>query len=219
MSGRSYRDREEAGDRLAKDLAFLKGRRDVVVLAVPRGGVVVARPIAESLAAPLDLIIVKKVGAPGNPELAVGAVTQDGELIVDDEMVRTLRVSEDFLNKEAAIQTGEIAERMKRYRGDSPYPRIEGRTVVVVDDGVATGSTLRAAVRSVRRGKAAEIILAVPVGSRQAIAALSKIVERVICPSIPEPFFAIGEFYDSFDQVEDETVRGILTEASKRVGG
>lgn len=205
-----FEDREQAGKLLAEALGFLKGNKNVIVLAIPRGGVVVAKEVADYIGAPLDLIITRKLGAPGNPELAVGAVTQDGESIVDPEMVKALRVSDSYLKDEAAKQSDEIRRRLASYRGNRAYPRLEGKDVVIVDDGIATGSTVKAAIQSARRRKAALVILAVPVGPQDAITELSKIADRVVCLSTPEPFFAIGEFYQEFEQVDDETVTAIL---------
>jgi predicted phosphoribosyltransferase len=209
-----FRDRKEAGRLLAEALSFLKAKKeDVLVLAIPRGGVVVAKEVADALGAPLDLVITRKVGAPGNPELAIGAVTQEGEVITDPELVGMLGVSDDYVNEQAARQVDEIGRRMREYRGDRPYPSLAGKTVVVVDDGIATGSTTRAAIQSVKKRKAAEVILAVPVGPPDTVAKLSKIADRVVCLSTPEPFYAIGEFYNEFEQVGDDTVREILRAA------
>jgi len=199
---------------LAEALSFLKAKKeDVLVLAIPRGGVVVAKEVADALGAPLDIVITRKVGAPGNPELAIGAVTQEGEVITDPELVGMLGVSDDYVNEQAARQVDEIGRRMREYRGDRPYPSLAGKTVVVVDDGIATGSTTRAAIQSVKKRKAAVVILAVPVGPPDTVAKLSKIADRVVCLSTPEPFYAIGEFYNEFEQVGDDTVREILRAA------
>jgi len=195
---------------LANALAFLKGKKDVIVLAIPRGGVPVAKEVAAALGDPLDLVVTRKIGAPSDSELAVGAVTQDGEIIVDVEMMRALGVSTDYLKQESARQVEEISSRMKKYRGSRPYPRLEGKTVVIVDDGIATGSTIKAAVQSVRGRNAAKIIVAAPVGPPEEVAELSTIVDRIICLSMPEDFEAIGEFYEEFEQVDDDTVRKIL---------
>ncbi|MDG6926299.1 MAG: phosphoribosyltransferase [Nitrososphaerota archaeon] len=206
-----YRDREDAGARLAGALGFLKGRAGVLVLAIPRGGVPVARVVADSLASPLDIVITRKVGAPENPELAIGAVTQEGEPIIDRDMVRLLRVPQKYLDLEVKAQEGEVRRRMVAYRGERPFPSLRGKVVVIVDDGIATGATAKAAVASVRAGGAAEVIVAAPVGSREAVAELATVADRVVCPSTPEPFYAIGGFYDRFDQVDDETVRKALS--------
>lgn len=209
-----FKDRTEAGRMLAGSLAFLKGTKDLIVLAIPRGGVPVAEEVATALGAPLDLVVTRKIGAPSQPELAVGAVTQDGEVVVDDELVRALGVSADYLKRESARQVDEIASRMRKYRGGRPYPSLKGKTVVIVDDGIATGSTIKAAIQSVRGRNAARIIVAAPVGPPERVAELRRIVDRVVCLSTPDYFEAIGEFYEEFEQVDDETVTRILGEPS-----
>lgn len=196
---------------LGNALAFLKGRKDVVVLAIPRGGVPVGREVAAVIDAPLDIVITRKMGAPGNPELAVGAVTEEGEMILDDELVRTLSVSSDYLKREAARQVEEIRARKKKYRDGRPYPSLKGKTVVIVDDGIATGSTIRAAAESVKKRGAATIIIAAPVAPPETVSELSKVVDRVVCLSTPDYFEAIGEFYQEFEQVEDDVVKEILS--------
>jgi putative phosphoribosyl transferase len=209
-----FKDRTEAGKMLASAMTFLKGTKDLIVLAIPRGGVPVAKEVAMALGAPLDLVVTRKIGAPSQPELAVGAVTQDGEIILDGELIRALDVSTDYLKRESARQVKEIASRMKKYRGDRPYPSLDGKTVVIVDDGIATGSTIRAAIQSVRGRNAAKIIVAAPVGPPDGVAELRKIVDRVVCLSTPDYFEAIGEFYEEFEQVDDDAVTRLLGEPS-----
>ena len=204
-----FRDRTEAGKLLVDKLGELKGK-DVVVLAVPRGGAVVAAEVARALRAPLDLIIPRKVGAPGNPELAIGAVTQDGAAIVDKDMIRMLAVSEKYLREEVQRQVEEVRRRMKMYRGERPYPKLKDKVVVIVDDGVATGYTMRAAIQSVRKHGPASVWVAVPVGPPESIQELSREADKVVCLKKPEPFFAIGQFYEMFEQVEDEELIQIL---------
>lgn len=211
-----FRDRTEAGRMLADALSFLKGKKNVIVLAIPRGGVPVGKEVAERIGAPLDLVITRKIGAPWQPELAVGAVSQEGEIITNPELVTMLKISGDYLREESARQVEEIRKRMNKYRGDRPYPRLAGKTVVIVDDGIATGATIKAAVKSVKRMNAAEVILAAPVGPPDTVRELSKIADRVVCLSTPEGFEAIGEFYSQFEQVEDETVRRIMRGVSAR---
>ncbi len=189
---------------------FLKGKKNVIVLAIPRGGVPVAKEVADRIGAPLDLVITRKIGAPGQPELAVGAVSQEGEIITDPELTAMLNIGQDYLREQAERQVEEIRSRMVKYRGDRPYPELAGKTVVIVDDGIATGSTIRAAVKSVKRRNAAEVILAAPVGPPETVRELSKVVDRVVCLSTPEDFYAIGQFYIEFEQVEDETVKEIM---------
>jgi len=182
---------------LASALVDLRGR-DAVVLAIPRGGVVVGREVAKVLGAPLDIIVTKKIGAPGEPEYALGAVTQNGEVILDEMAVRMLQVGRGYLDREAATQREEVKDRMRRFRGDRPYPSLKGKTVVIVDDGVATGNTILAAVKSVKLQNPKTIVVAVPVGPAETISRLSTEADRVVCLERPEPFFAIGEFYSDF---------------------
>ncbi|MDV3244376.1 MAG: hypothetical protein LYZ66_04280 [Nitrososphaerales archaeon] len=209
MSPDVFRDREQAGEALADALKDLKGE-DVVVLAIPRGGVVVGGVVAGALGAPLDIVVTRKIGAPGEPEYALGAVSQEGEVILDEEAVRTLQVERSYLDSETARQTKEVKDRMRRFRGERPFPSLKGKTVVIVDDGIATGSTVLAAVRSVRMQRPKSVIVAVPVGPAETIAKMSAEADRVVCLETPEPFFAIGEFYSDFEQVEDEEVKRIL---------
>lgn len=182
----------------------------MVVLAIPRGGVVVAKPVATALGAPLDIVIVRKLGAPDNPELAIGAVTQEGEAILDHDVVGRLRVPDEYLETEVRRQVEEIRSRMRRYRGERPYPDVKGKLVVLVDDGIATGSTIRAAIRSLKRSGASSVVVAAPVGSREAVERLSREADRVVCLETPEPFFAIGQFYRDFDQTTDSEVMARL---------
>lgn len=208
-----FKDRKQAGLELASALKDLRGR-DVVVLAIPRGGVVVGNEVAKALGAPLDIIVTRKIGAPGEPEYALGAVTQNGEVILDETAVKMLQVGRGYLDREAASQREEVKDRMRRFRGDRAFPSLHGKTVVIVDDGIATGNTILAAVMSVRSQRPQSVIVAVPVGPVESIAKLSTDADRVVCLETPEPFFAIGEFYAEFGQVEDEEVRRIL-EASQ----
>ncbi|MDV3293904.1 MAG: hypothetical protein LYZ70_06505 [Nitrososphaerales archaeon] len=205
-----FRDRRQAGEALAAALMDLKGE-DVIVLAIPRGGVVVGDVVARALGAPLDVVVTKKIGAPGQPEYALGAVTQDGEALVDDEAVRMLGVDREYVEKEASRQAMEVRDRMRRFRGDMPLPTLKGRTVVIVDDGIATGSTILAAVRSVRRQAPKSVVVAAPVGPVETVARMSGEADRVVCLETPKPFFAIGEFYSEFEQVEDDEVKRILS--------
>jgi putative phosphoribosyl transferase len=211
-----FKDRIEAGRLLGKAVAKLN-LKNPIVLGIPRGGVVVAAEVARAIEAPLDLIITRKIGAPGNPELAVGAVTQDGEPIVDHSIARELGIGKKYLQQEANRQAIEIKERTRKYRGNRPYPALEGKSVIIVDDGVATGSTTLAAIISVKKKKPASVILSVPVAPPDTIHRLSREVNKVICLSTPEHFYAIGEFYESFEQVEDDEVRRILKEANEKM--
>jgi putative phosphoribosyl transferase len=204
-----FRDRVEAGRRLA-EMLHPYGDRRPVVLAIPRGGVVVAHEVAQALGAPMDIIVPRKIGAPGNPELAIGAVAEDGTRILDDRLIRHMDVPEGYLVDESRRQIEEIERRMRRYRGDEPSIPLEGRVVIIIDDGVATGATIRAAIHSVRRRRPASIVVATPVGPMETVGKLREDADDVVCLSTPEPFYAIGHFYRDFSQVSDEEVVRIL---------
>ena len=204
-----FSNRVEAGRRLATSLKGLVGK-DVVVLAVPRGGVVVGFEVAHALSGPLDVIIPRKIGAPNNSELAIGAMTEDGTIILDDKLVRYLQVSKDYVREESERQRLEIERRLRLYRGDAPYPSLSNREVIIVDDGVATGSTMKAAVASVRKRGAKIVVIAVPVGPASTIQELKKDADNVVCLHTPEPFYSIGQFYEDFTQTSDEEVAELL---------
>ncbi len=214
MSQLRFRDRVDAGRRLAAQLAEYRGKQ-AVVLAIPRGGVVVGFEVARALGASLDVIVPRKIGAPGNPELAIGAVTEDGTAILNQALVEQLGVTPEFVEAEKAEQIVEIKRRVSAYRGGLPPVELRGKTVVLVDDGVATGATMRAAVYSVKRQGASEVVVAVPVGPPDTIALLRGEVGRVVCPVVYEPFYAIGQFYDDFEQTSDEEVVKLLRESGK----
>lgn len=192
--------------------AALKGTvgKNAIVLAIPRGGVVVGAIVAKALGVPLDIIIPRKIGAPGNPELAIGAMTEDGTTILDERLVQQLQVSNRYITEESKRQQLEIQRRLKLYRGDAPYPKLKNREVIIVDDGIATGSTMKAALSSLRRRGAKKIIIAVPVGPEFTVEELKKEADSVICLFTPEPFYAIGQFYTRFDQTSDEEVKRLL---------
>jgi putative phosphoribosyl transferase len=204
-----FNDRQEAGQRLAERLTFLEGK-DVIVLAVPRGGVVVAAEVAKALGAPLDVYITRKIGAPYNEELAIGAVAPDGSTVLDQGLISSLGVSSQYIEKETARQKAEIERRLKKYRGDAPPPRLAGRHVVLVDDGVATGATTLAALRALRQQKPQKLILAVPVGPPDSIQMLSAAADQVVCLATPEPFWAVGRFFIDWSQTSDEEVIALL---------
>jgi len=207
-----FRDRVEAGQLLAKQLSWLGDESDVIVLGVPRGGVVVANEIAKALHAPLDVYITRKLGAPYNPELAIGALASDGSAFLDQDTLRHLGVSDQYVQSEIARQRKEIARRMTSYRGTRPEPDLHDKTVVLVDDGVATGATVLASLRAIRQQRPKQLILAVPVGAADSIAALEKEADRVVCLYSPEVFWAVGSFYADFDQTSDEEVIQMLAQ-------
>jgi putative phosphoribosyl transferase len=204
-----FTDRTEAGKILAKALSEYKDK-NTIVLAIPRGGVIVAYEVAKALNAPLDLIIPRKIGAPNQPELAIGAVTEDGTTILNRDIVQYLRVPDDYIKTEVKRQIEEIKRRIQRYLGDKPRLSIEGKVVILIDDGVATGATTRAAIASIRKRKPALIVLAIPVGPPDTVKELREDADKVICLMTPEPFFAIGQFYENFEQTSDEEVIQIL---------
>lgn len=206
--GPMFRDREDAAERLAGLLSDLKAD-DVVVLGIPRGGVEVAAVVARRLGAALDVVIPRKVGAPGNPELGLGAVAEDVE-VLDERLIRVLAVKEDYLRREIAAQQEEIARRSSAYRGDRPPAPLEGKVAVVVDDGVATGGTAVAALRWARARGAGKVILAVPVAPAEAVHRLEREADEVRVLATPEPFYAVGQWYDSFPQVSDQRVVELL---------
>jgi putative phosphoribosyl transferase len=204
-----FADRVEAGRRLALAFRGFAGK-NAIVLAIPRGGVVVGYEIADELSLPLDVIIPRKIGAPDNAELAIGAMTEDGTIILDERLVSYLGVSQDYVREESARQKSEIERRLKVYRGNEPYPNLKGRDVIVVDDGIATGSTMKAALASVKNKGARTVIVAVPVGPPSTIEELNKQADRVVCLYNPEYFQAIGQFYVDFNQTTDEEVIALL---------
>lgn len=208
-----FLDREDAGRRLAEALDFVKGRRGLLVLAVPRGGVVVGSVVARALKAPLDIVIARKIGAPGNPELAIGAVAADGTVVVDEETVASLGVSQGYIEAATEREREEIERRLRAYRGDRPPLDVVGKTLVVVDDGVATGATTLAAVRYLRKQNPRELILAVPVGPPDTVHMLSREVDRAVVLATPEFFWAVGAYYERFDQTSDQEVINLMKEA------
>lgn len=206
-----FSDRHEAGLALARKLAPWRGR-DCLVLAVPRGGVEVGAVVAGELGAELDLITARKIGAPFNPELAVGAVTPDGVAIFNGELLGRLGLAERELVGEVERERAEIGRRLAAYRGARPAPRVAGRPVIVTDDGIATGFTMKAALAAVRRQEPGELVLAVPVGPPEALDELAGEVDQLVYLATPEPFYAVGQFYVRFDQTPDERVIALLQE-------
>ena len=188
-----------------------------MVLAIPRGGVVVGYEIAQTLHLPLDVIIPHKLGAPYNPELAIGAITEDGSTVLDDNLITDLGVSQDYITKESERQKKEIERRLVLYRQNQPNLYLKGKDVIVVDDGIATGSTMKAALLSVKNKGARSIIVAIPVGPRSTIKELEKRANRVVCLYLPEYFQAIGQFYVDFSQTTDDEVIGLLRENRQKL--
>jgi putative phosphoribosyl transferase len=208
-----FQNRREAGSSLAGELSSFKGRAYLIVLGIPRGGVVVGHEIAKALDAPLDVYITRKIGAPHNPELAIGAVASDGTLLIDHQLVRRLGVSQDYVDQESERQKQEITRRVAEYRGDRPGLELTGKAVILVDDGVATGATTLATVRAIKSQQPSELILAVPVGPQDSIESLRQEVDQLVCLHAPEVFWAVGAFYNVFDQTSDEEVKTLLKAA------
>ncbi len=210
-----FRDRKEAGRRLAERLAFLKHEKDVIVLGIPRGGVVVAAEVADALAAPLDIFIAHKIGAPFNSELAIGALTSTNDVVLDEEMVECLHLSRGEIIREIGYQSEEIARRLELFRKGCPPLDVRGRLVVIVDDGIATGSTMLASLRALRKQQPAKLILAVPVSPPETLARLSKECDQAIAVSTPQPFWSVGRFYAHFSQTDDAEVVRLLEQGRR----
>jgi predicted phosphoribosyltransferase len=218
-----FEDRTEAGRWLAGRLSAYAGRDDVMVLALPRGGVPVAFEVAQQLRAPLDVFLVRKLGLPGHEELAMGAIASGGVRVVNDDVTRSLRVTDAVIDEVAAREQRELERREHAYRGDRPWPDLAGKVVILVDDGLATGSTMRAAAAAVRLMKPARLIVAVPVAASDSCAQLSREVDEVVCGATPEPFLAVGRWYRDFSETSDDEVRALLEAAqglpAARAGG
>ena len=209
MLDQVFHDRKEAGRLLAEALGRLRSP-DTLVLGVPRGGVVVAAEVARALDAPLDVVIARKIGAPQQPELAIGAVVSNGGRLLDERAIHYLRVPTQYLEAETARQQEELRRRIAEYRGDRPAPELRGQTVIVVDDGIATGYTVRAALLSLREQEPARLVVAVPVAPVSTCDDLREVADEVICLRAPEPFLAVGAWYEEFDQTSDAEVIHLL---------
>lgn len=213
MSNATFPNRAQAGRLLAVALGPWRDE-DPLVLALPRGGVPVAVPVAEALGAPLDVLIVRKLGAPGNPEFGMGALVEDGTVFLDRNVVAMLQVGDAAVARVTEAERVEARRRVQRYRGGRPLPVLKGRVVILVDDGIATGGTARAAVRAVRRAGAAKVVLAVPVVAAQAAELLESEVDSIVALRAPHGLSAIAEWYDDFSEVSDEQVVQALTRSA-----
>src|SRR6266480_142737 len=208
-----YRDRPEAGKHLAAQLAHYANRDDLVVLALPRGGVPVAYEVAKALSAPLDIFLVRKLGVPGYEELAMGAIATGGVRVLNDDVVEYLLIPAGVIDSVAADELRELERRERAYRGNRPEPAVRGKTVILVDDGLATGSTMRAAAAALRQQNPARIVVAVPVSAPQTCNEYRMGVDEIICAKTPEPFHGVGLWYEDFSQTTDEEVRELLKKA------
>lgn len=212
-----FKDRRDAGQKLATELSAFAGRSDVVVLALPRGGVPVAFEVALALGAPLDIFIVRKLGLPGHEELAIGAIASGGVRVLNNDIVQTLRIPERVIDGVAQRELQELERRERAYRGDRPMPDVRDRTVILIDDGLATGASMRAAVAGLRALHPAQIVVAVPTAAPETCAALEREVDQIVCAMTPEPFYGVGRWYEDFSQTTDEEVRMFLEEANRQL--
>jgi putative phosphoribosyl transferase len=211
-----FKDRKDAGLQLAEKLADFAGQQDVLVLALPRGGVATGVEIANRLRVPLDVLIVRKIGHPWQPELAVGAISENGCIVYNEDVVASVGVTKDYLRGEAARQREEIARRQRLYRGGQKLVNLRGKTVILADDGVATGATMKAAVETLRREQVGKLIVAVPVAPPGTAAELQRMADGFVCLDIPEDFMAVGNCYYEFRQVTDAEVVALLDGCRER---
>ncbi len=206
-----YHDRAQAGRVLASMLTPYANRRDVLVLALPRGGVPVAYEVAKALHVPLDVFLVRKLGVPGHEELAMGAIAMGGVRVINEDVVRTLYMPPQVLDTVAFREERELERRERLYRDDRPLPVVRDKTVILIDDGLATGATMRAAVQALRVQAPAKIVVAVPVAAYTTYRQLSTQVDEIICPQTPEVFYGVGWWYEDFSQTSDQQVRELLS--------
>jgi len=216
-SVRPFADRREAAKALAANLHAYRGRQDVVVLALPRGGVPVAFEVAEALDAPLDIFVVRKLGMPGHPEYAIGAIASGGVRVLSEEAIRWHGIPPVQIEAIAREELAELQRREREYRQGRPLTDLRRRTVILVDDGLATGSSMRAAVQAVRVHKPARVVVAVPVGAASTCQEFADITDETVCARTPEPFSAVGLWYRDFSQTTDEEVRALLHEHAQRI--
>jgi putative phosphoribosyl transferase len=213
---RPFASRREAGRELASKLRQYRGGNDVVVLALPRGGVPVAFEVAEALDAPLDIFIVRKLGMPGHRELAMGAIASGGVRVINQDVVRAYSIPQQAIDAVAREEEAELQRREREYRRGGPPPDLTGKTAILVDDGLATGSTMRAAVQAVRQHRPARVIVAVPVGAPSTCDEFADITDEIVCARTPEPFLAVGQWYEDFSQTTDHEVQALLEEHATR---
>jgi len=213
MLGKPYHDRSEAGRYLAGKLTAYAGRPDVLVLALPRGGVPVAYEVARALDVPLDVFLVRKLGVPGREELAMGAIASGGVLLTNEDVVRGLRIGPEVIRQAVEREQAELERREREYRDDRPPPDVHGKTVILIDDGLATGASMRVAVAALRQRGPARLVIAVPIAAPSTCNELREEVDEIICARTPEPFYAVGLWYEDFSQTTDDEVRALLSRA------
>lgn len=214
-----FADRAEAGKALAGLLSEYAGRHDVVVLALPRGGVPVGYEVAEALGAELDVFLVRKLGMPGHPEFAMGAIASGGVRVLSDDVIRMYGVSQDAIERVARSEQAELERREREYRQNHPAVDVRGKIAILIDDGLATGSTMKAAVQAVRKLGPARVVVAVPVGAPSTCDEFSKVADEIVCARTPEPFSAVGLWYYDFSQTTDAEVQSLLAAHAKRLTG
>lgn len=207
-----FYDRHDAGITLAKKLEHYKNNKNTIVLGLARGGVVVAYDIAKWLSLPLNVVVPKKLGAPGNPELAIGAILENGEGIFNDNIIQMFRIPKRYIDQEIADKKSQAKVRSALYRQFAPLPSLKNRTVILVDDGIATGATMLASIKAMRVEGVSKIVVAVPVASTEALRAVDQVADEVVCLYNSEDFFAVGYYYTNFGQTEDEEVIALLKE-------
>lgn len=215
LTERRFRDRVDAGRALAADLSAYAGRDDVLVLALPRGGVPVGYEVARALGAPLDVFIVRKLGVPGHEELAMGAIASGGVRVLNESVVGPLRIPESIIDSVAAREQAELERREREYRDGRPAPDVSGRTVILVDDGLATGATMRAAAEALRLQGPARVVVAVPVSAAESCEEFREQVDEIVCTITPSPFYGVGMWYEDFSQTTDAEVRALLARAGR----
>ena len=214
---RGFRNRRDAGAQLAARLSRFASDPNIVVLGLPRGGVPVAFEVARALDAPLDVFLVRKLGVPGHRELAMGAIASGGARVLNQDVLDRIQVASNTIDLVAAAELAELERQERLYRGASPFPDLKDKTVIVVDDGLATGSTMRAAVQAIRKSDPAWVVVAVPVGAAETCQQLRYDADQVICLSAPEAFYAVSAWYEDFSQTTDEEVRNLLDIAAAQL--
>ena len=211
-----FANRAEGGHRLAEALGHYRGKPDTIIVALPRGGVVTGSAVAEDLDLPLDVLVVRKLGTPGHQELAMGAIGPGGTRVLNDYVVSSFHIASDRIDAETKRQQAELERRERRYRGGRPPLAFAGKTVIIVDDGLATGSTMQAAVAVIRQHQPARVVVAVPVAPPDTLKRLGNVVDELVYLETPDPFFAVGSWYVDFDQVEDDEVIDLLRKSRAR---